>query len=104
MPEMFLYQTLRANRKAGNFIPLPNYIQNGFSENITLREYQIEAFENTITYLENENLRKNKQTHLLYHMATGSGKTVIMAVIIHYYYIQSYKNFLFFVNHNNNIV
>jgi|SRR5690625_2017737 len=101
MPEMFLYQTLRANRKAGNFIPLPNYIQNGFSENITLREYQIEAFENTITYLENENLRKNKQTHLLYHMATGSGKTVIMVGMILYYYVQGYRNFLFFVNQNN---
>ena len=34
-------------------------------------------------------------------MATGSGKTVIMASSILYYYKQGYRNFLFFVNSTN---
>lgn len=34
-------------------------------------------------------------------MATGSGKTVIMALNILYYYSQGYRNFLFFTNQTN---
>ena len=34
-------------------------------------------------------------------MATGSGKTVIMAGLIFYLYTKGYRNFLFFVNQNN---
>ena len=59
-----------------------------------------EAIEYTILYL-TSNLSKNKQTHILYHMATGSGKTVIMAMDILYYYNLGYRNFLFFTNQTN---
>jgi len=34
-------------------------------------------------------------------MATGTGKTLLMASAILYYYQQGYKHFLFFVNQNN---
>jgi type III restriction enzyme len=34
-------------------------------------------------------------------MATGSGKTVIMAMNILYYYNLGYRNFLFFTNQTN---
>ena len=34
-------------------------------------------------------------------MATGSGKTLMMAGLIAYLYAQGYRNFLFFVNNNN---
>ena len=34
-------------------------------------------------------------------MATGSGKTVIMAALILYFYKQGYRNFLFFVRNIN---
>jgi type III restriction enzyme len=34
-------------------------------------------------------------------MATGSGKTLIMAGLILYLYQQGYRNFLFFVNSTN---
>ena len=34
-------------------------------------------------------------------MATGSGKTLIMAGLILYLYEQGFKNFLFFVNSTN---
>ena len=40
-------------------------------------------------------------THLLFHMATGSGKTVVVAALIVYLYREGYRNFLFFVNSSN---
>ena len=39
--------------------------------------------------------------HLLFNMATGSGKTLIMAGLILYLYEKGYRNFLFFVNSTN---
>ena len=39
--------------------------------------------------------------HLLFNMATGSGKTLIMAGLILYLHDQGYRNFLFFVNSTN---
>ena len=38
---------------------------------------------------------------LLFHMATGSGKTLIMAAAMLYLYQQGYRNFIFFVNSTN---
>ncbi len=37
----------------------------------------------------------------MFTMATGSGKTLIMAATMLYYYKQGYRHFLFFVNRNN---
>ena len=42
-----------------------------------------------------------KRPHLLFHMATGSGKTLIMAATMLYLYEKGYRNFLFFVDTNN---
>ncbi|MDU4141897.1 DEAD/DEAH box helicase family protein [Ureaplasma parvum] len=56
---------------------------------------------NFITYFENQKLSNNKQIHALFHMATGSGKTVIMAGLILYLYEKGYRNFIFFVNQIN---
>ena len=99
MSEQFLYEKIDGVREVGlKFPDIPNYILSNLSQNIKLREYQINAIQNTIFYLENSQLSKNKQTHLLYHMATGSGKTVIMAMNILYYYKQGYRNFIFFTN------
>ncbi len=43
----------------------------------------------------------NDPTHLMFNMATGTGKTLIMAALILYYYKKGYKHFIFFVNQNN---
>lgn len=96
MKEQFLYQKLDILREAGVDRDIPEIIRTGLSDKIVLREYQIAAFKNCVTYYENEKLRKNKQIHLLFHMATGSGKTVIMAGLILYLYTQGYRKFLFF--------
>ena len=66
------------------------------------RAYQIEAFKRYI-FLDQEELdeKPRKPYHLLYNMATGSGKTLIMAGLILHLYQKGYRNFLFFVNSNN---
>ena len=99
--KQYLYQKLTSLKEAGMLKELPNFLNTGLSTNIQLREYQEEAFKYFVTYFENDGLRKNKQVHTLFHMATGSGKTVIMAGIILYLYTKGYRNFLFFVNQTN---
>ena len=99
--ERFLYEKLDVSREIGATKEITNFLKQGLSKRIELREYQKEAFENFITYFENEKLNKNKQIHTLFHMATGSGKTVIMAGLILYLYEKGYRNFLFFVNQTN---
>ena len=75
-------------------------MQENLNRNFELRPYQIKAFENFITYFESDKLCQ-KPTQTLFHMATGSGKTLIMAGLILYLYKQGYRNFLFFVNLSN---
>ncbi|MXR07580.1 DEAD/DEAH box helicase [Mycoplasma hyorhinis] len=96
----FLYEQLQTLQKFGHDVEIPDFLLNNLSTNIKLRDYQKNAIKNTLIYL-NSNISKNKQTHLLYHMATGSGKTVIMALNIIYYYSLGYRNFLFFTNQTN---
>ena len=74
----FLHEQIDAARKFGACAELPSYIPENLNPNFELRPYQKEAFENFITYFENDNMRQ-KPTQVLFHMATGSGKTLIMA-------------------------
>lgn len=99
--DMFLFQQLDPFYDFGNRHELPAHIEQNLAPHIELREYQEHAFSNTLEYLSKENFSKNRQTHLLYHMATGSGKTVMMAGLILHYYSLGYRNFLFFVNQTN---
>ena len=61
------------------------------------RPYQEEAFTALEYYLNNPRLRE-KPAQVLFHMATGSGKTLIMAGAILELYKMGYRNFIFFVN------
>lgn len=61
------------------------------------RPYQVEAFTYFNYYLNNPKLRA-KPTQVLFHMATGSGKTLVMAGAILELYQMGYRNFIFFVN------
>lgn len=96
----FLYEQLDTLREYGAFAEIPAYIQENVNPAFTLRPYQIAAFENYITYFENGKMCK-KPTQTLFHMATGSGKTMIMAGLMLYLYKKGYRNFLFFVNLSN---
>lgn len=101
MAEQFLYEKLDVAKEVGMSVDFPEIIKSGLSKKISLREYQIDAFTNFALYFDNDGLRKNKQVHTLFHMATGSGKTVIMAGLILYLYTKGYRKFLFFVNQTN---
>jgi len=65
-----------------------------------MREYQKEAFGRFYFYME-EYQGKKTPVYLLFNMATGSGKTLIMAGNILYLYEQGYRDFIFFVNSTN---
>ncbi len=61
------------------------------------RPYQEEAFTYFNYYLNNKKLR-TRPTQVLFHMATGSGKTLVMAGAMLELYKMGYRNFVFFVN------
>lgn len=82
-----------------NRVPLPDYFDTSLSR--TLRPYQEECFRNFLMYIANDFDGKQARPHLLFHMATGSGKTLMMAGAILYLYEQGYRNFLFFVDSTN---
>ena len=94
MNEHFLYKQLDTLKEWGNLKEVPQIIERGLSEKIYLREYQKEAFQYFVSYFENEKLRKSKQFHTLFHMATGSGKTIIMAGLILYLFTKTILSFL----------
>ena len=98
---MFLFDEIANLRKWNDaaYKELPNYIEDNLNPKFQLRPYQVDAFRNFITYYESG--KRENPTQLLYHMATGSGKTLIMAGLILYLYKQGYRNFLFFVNLDN---
>lgn len=97
-----LYETIgeKAFRLRLPFPEIPQYISNNLKYGFF--DWQKNAFENFLTYQaikEREN--PNEPTHLMFNMATGTGKTLLMASTILYYYSQGYRHFLFFVNQNN---
>ena len=65
-----------------------------------LRDYQKEALGRFDFYLNGYQKRKFP-AQLLFNMATGSGKTLIMAANILYLFKLGYRNFIFFVNSTN---
>jgi type III restriction enzyme len=81
---------------------VPDYINSNLNPNFEMRPYQKEAFGRFEFFLDTyKNKPKNKPLNVLFHMATGSGKTLIMAGEILTLYKRGYRNFLFFVNSTN---
>jgi type III restriction enzyme len=80
---------------------LSSQITDNLNPRFELRPYQHEALARLQYFWGNKRLNSKPNPHLLFHMATGSGKTIIMASSIIYLYKQGYRNFLFFVNSSN---
>ena len=98
---MFLFEQLDSIQ---DFSPtaykvLPDVIPQNLNPSFELRPYQKDAFRNFITFYESD--KRTHPTQVLFHMATGSGKTLIMAGLIVYLYHLGFRNFLFFVNLDN---
>ena len=79
---------------------IPDFIVKNLNPKYPIREYQKEAFARLRHYLSNYQGKK-MPVHLLFNMATGSGKTLLMAVDILYLYSLGCRNFIFFVNSTN---
>lgn len=102
MLEQFLYQALDAVSDMGFLnMEIPESLRLNLHPRYELRKYQIEAFARFIHCYNKDYPNKTLPLHFLFNMATGSGKTLIMAGLILYLYEQGYRNFLFFVNSTN---
>ena len=80
---------------------IPDSITQNLKPAFEIREYQEEAFARFIHCFNEDFPGKEQPLHLLFNMATGSGKTLIMAGLMLYLYEQGYRNFLFYVNSTN---
>ena len=96
MKESTLEQELTAliKHRKGISLEVPTHIKDNLSSNFVLRKYQEEAFARFV-YVSTDYLKVAKPTQLLFHMATGSGKTLIMAGCILHLYKLGYRNFIF---------
>ncbi len=99
-----LYEQINVEKKSfkkkqPEALKIPAYILNNLKHSFF--PWQSEALENLFYYENPWSQLKTQPTYLLFHMATGSGKTLVMAATILYYYKRGYRYFLFFVNRNN---
>lgn len=81
-------------------IEIPSYVKENINRKFKLRTYQIEAH-NSLEYYMDRYKKKEKPIHLMFNLATGSGKTLLMASNILYLYSKGYRCFIFFVNSTN---
>ncbi|MDG4505432.1 DEAD/DEAH box helicase family protein [Streptococcus suis] len=96
----FIYETYDTVSRSGfkDFrADLPDYLTKNLKH--PLRPYQQEAIGRYLHYKTDNNRVIPEQ--VLYNMATGSGKTLLMAAIILEKYQQGERNFIFFVNNDN---
>lgn len=95
----FIYETYdTVSRGFKDFrADLPAYLTKNLKH--PLRPYQQEAIGRYLHYKTDNNRVIPEQ--VLYNMATGSGKTLLMAAVILEKYQQGERNFIFFVNNDN---
>lgn len=74
---------------------IPAYITSNLNKE--LFAWQKRALQYFLCFEANET-SPGRPTHLMFNMATGSGKTLVMGALILYYYQKGYNRFLFFVN------
>ncbi|MCW5877061.1 MAG: DEAD/DEAH box helicase family protein [Anaerolineales bacterium] len=99
-----LYTTLDALKTAFGWdyftAQLDEEVVSNLNPGLILREYQKEALGRLQFYFHGYQGRE-RPTQLLFEMATGSGKTLLMAASILLLYKLGYRNFIFFVNSTN---
>lgn len=79
---------------------VPQHIVENLNSRFSIRPYQNEALLRWFDYYESTQ-PSTQPLQLLFNMATGSGKTLIMAALIVDLYRKGYRNFIFFVDKNN---
>ena len=95
----FLYDEIIAEfgRQGLAAVETPQVVASNLKHRI--RPYQAETFARFVLW--QKEFARTHQPHLMFNMATGSGKTLIMAGLMLMLYAQGYRNFLFFVNSSN---
>ncbi|MDP8051340.1 DEAD/DEAH box helicase family protein [Pasteurella atlantica] len=91
-----LFEKIEGAKEFTGSPEIPSFITDNLKFN--LFDWQKNALENLIIF---ENKPQEQATHLMFNMATGTGKTLLMASCILHYYKKGYRHFLFFVNQNN---
>lgn len=104
MPEQNLQEKVKSEigHRTISRIELPEYITGNLKHNFWY--WQKEALQYFIAFDNPEyefEKPSDEPTHLMFNMATGTGKTMLMATLILYYYKKGYRHFIFFVNQNN---
>jgi type III restriction enzyme len=104
MKDNMLYETFDSIKESFGQDYFSSRVSEDIIQNLNpkfeLRDYQKEALGRFDFYF-NGYQRRQWPAHLLFWMATGSGKTLIMAANILQLYKLGYKNFIFFVNSVN---
>ena len=102
MNEPFLYEELNALSRYG---VLDKTVSDSMLQNLNpryeIRPCQQEAFARFLYCWDRNYPGKKPPLHFLFNMATGSGKTLVMAGLILRLYEKGHRNFLFFVNQTN---
>ena len=100
MPRELLLNQLKRFDEPGLFnlnYQLPEYLKYNLKEN--LRSYQTEALRYFHYSQFKQDVANKNFKHLLFNMATGSGKTMVMASAILYLFKEyGYQNYIFFVH------
>ena len=95
----FLYEHLDSLTQFGQVKEeIPASVLRNLNPNLPLRPYQENAFARFFLCMKNDFPGKAHPLHFLFHMATGSGKTLVMAGLILWLYEKGWRNFLFFVD------
>jgi type III restriction enzyme len=88
------------SRMSGGFTGAPEYITANLKHQ--LRPYQQEAIGRYLHYYDKDQTRdQSRGLQLLFNMATGSGKTMIMAALLLDLYKRGFNKIVFFVNTTN---
>ncbi|NJI71948.1 DEAD/DEAH box helicase family protein [Sphingobacterium kitahiroshimense] len=101
-PDKYLYDTIsdKLREYRLSFADIPEYITSNLR--FTLFKWQRDAL---LNFLDMQNIKRIESpctaSHYMFNMATGTGKTLVLAAMILYYYKQGYRNFIFFVDQNN---
>jgi len=103
MAEQYMFESLKSRAYDLDIPRIKATDYHYITENIKypLFDWQRASIEHFLTFQKiKEAEQKTEATHLMFNMATGTGKTLVMASLLLYYYKQGYRNFIFFVNQN----
>ena len=104
MAEQYMFESLKSRAYDLDIPKIKPIDYQYITDNLIypLFDWQRQSIENFLTFQKIKEAEQNTEaTHLMFNMATGTGKTLVMASLILYYYKQGYRNFIFFVNQNN---